>query len=109
MTQQIRLPSVHISDSSLFAFGDANLLWSIDDSCVVAELQRSNDSSGQREQQVACYLLVLLRKGGDGEGARSGSPTESGDVGERKGTEREKEDKMKPEFSIRLMTLMQKD
>lgn len=53
-----------LTTSSLFAFGDANLLWSIDDSCVVAELQRSNDSSGQREQQVACYLLVLLRKGG---------------------------------------------
>lgn len=42
---------------------DANLLWSVDDSCVVAKLQRSNDSSGQGEQQVACYLLVLLRGG----------------------------------------------
>lgn len=38
----------------------AHLLRSVDDSCVVAKLQRSDDSSGQREQQVACHLLVLL-------------------------------------------------
>lgn len=47
----------------LLASGDgetANLLRGVDDSCVVAKLQRSDDGGGQREQQVAGYLLALL-------------------------------------------------
>lgn len=36
-----------------------NLLWSIDDSCVVTKLQRADNSGGQREQEITCYLLFL--------------------------------------------------
>lgn len=36
-----------------------NLLWSIDDSCVVTKLQRADDSGGQGEEEITCYLLFL--------------------------------------------------
>lgn len=88
----IKLPSGRMNHRFLIHLWrkmDANLLWSVDDSCVVAKLQRSDDSSGQREQQVACYLLVLLGVGWGG----------AGQVAEQKvGTEKEKEDKMKPQL-----------
>lgn len=37
-----------------------DLLRSVDDSRVVAELQRADDGGAQREQEVTCHLLFLL-------------------------------------------------
>lgn len=51
-----------------------NLLGSVDDSCVVAKLQRADYSGGQREQEVTCYLLFLQR----GRGGRRRGEEEEG-------------------------------
>lgn len=40
-----------------------DLLRSVDDSRVVTELQRADDGGAQREQEVTCHLLFLLREG----------------------------------------------